>query len=280
MFLRFHWQVRSFSRNHGRITEGALERSLRTNLREIRSLVSTSLLNNFPAFSYSFQRTGPFDIVTLDPNKFAEKNQRCLLIGNQEAFAPRISLLKQSRLATFYRLHYDRTCKTSTELRPLYPPDTKAFLYYSVSPERPRIAGELRLRVTSSNDPASFENGSDLLRLDGQPWSRPLYSLSKLYFSLYEKLREDRLVLDDLDTALAALPSKIYRYNQSHILYTLNDTFIIDFSSSATTLLVITEQGGMQSLKFDRTFSDGRHKCGGRPYTGAYTNHHLFVLLY
>ena len=55
-----------------------------------------------------------------------------------------------------------------------YPPDTKAFLYCSMSPEKPRISGELRLRVTSSDDAASFESGSDLLQLDDQPWSRAL----------------------------------------------------------------------------------------------------------
>ena len=32
--------------------------------------------------------------------------------------------------------------------------------------------------VTSSDDPASFEIGSDLLRADGLQWSRPLYVLS------------------------------------------------------------------------------------------------------
>ena len=56
----------------------------------------------------------------------------------------------------------------------LYPPDTKAFLYYSIPPGKPRIAGELRLRFASSDDHASFENGSDLLRKNGHPWTRSL----------------------------------------------------------------------------------------------------------
>jgi hypothetical protein len=79
------------------------------------------------------------------------------------------------------------------------PTKLEAFLYYFTSPEKPRIAGELRFRVTSSDDPASFESGSDLLKSNGQPWSRPLFVVSRLYIPLYEKLREERLVPDDLD---------------------------------------------------------------------------------
>ena len=46
-----------------------------------------------------------------------------------------------------------------------------------------------------------------------------------------KKLREDGLIPDDLDKALSALPSQRYNYCPSRILYALNDTFILDFSS-------------------------------------------------
>jgi hypothetical protein len=153
-----------------------------------------------------------------------------------------------------------------------------------MSPDKPRIAGELRLRVTSSDDAASFESGSDLLRPDGRLWSRPLYALFNKFPPLYEKLREDGLIPDDLDTVLAVLPSKKPKYHRSHILYTLNDTFIVDFSTQISTLLVITEQG-VESLTLSRLFFDNREEkrdCSttNRPYTGAYTSHHLSILLY
>ena len=45
---------RSFSRTHGHIPKGALERSSKTNLREM-SRVSTSLPTNFHAFSIPFR---------------------------------------------------------------------------------------------------------------------------------------------------------------------------------------------------------------------------------
>ena len=157
----------------------------------------------------------------------------------------------------------------------LYPPDTKAFLYYSMSPEKPRIAGELRLRVTSGNDPSFFESGSDLLQPDGVIWLWPLYSVSKFHCPLYENLREDRLISDDLDTVLAALPSK--RHKHRHCIYTLNDTFIIDFSSARTVLFVITEQGA-ENLTLNGLFCDWRDDAWTNPYTCAYIG--LYLLIY
>ena len=186
-------------------------------------------------------------------------------------------LLREKWSAPKSHLHFDSTDSTVTVAQ-RYPPDTRAFLYYFMSPEKPRIAGELRLRVASSDDPASFESGSDLLLLNGQPWSRPLYSLSKHYPPLYEKLREDQLVPDDLDTALSTLPSEKFSYRRSHLVYSLNDTFIVDFSTTGLDFHVVTEKG-LASLPFEKPFSDYRKMCTGRPYTGAYTNHHLSILI-
>ena len=224
------------------------------------SLVS-SVQNNRPV---------KWDIVTLDPNKLAEKKQKCLHIGGQIYFRPSISGSTRSPVLT-PSLKYD---STPQRRNPTYPPDTKAFLYYSISPGKPRISGELRLRVVSGDDPTSFERGSDLLLTDGQPWFRPLYSLSKYYLPLYEKLREDQLIPDDLDAVLSNLPSKTIRYSRSHFLYTLNDIFMVDFSAFGLFPFIITEQD-VTTLKFKGAFSDNRLTWKQkRPYTGAYTIHH------
>ena len=164
--------------------------------------------------------------------------------------------------------------KTSAASRLPYPPNTKAFLYYFTPPEKPRIAGELRLRVASSDDPASFESGSDLLLPNGQLWSRPLFVLPKYYFPLYAKLRDELLVPDDLDTALSTMPSEYPIYHRKQLLYTLNDTFILSFGGFGQILLVITEQG-TQRIVFHRRFVDSRQMYRCAPYTGAYTNHLL-----
>ena len=147
-----------------------------------------------------------------------------------------------------------------------------------MSPEKPRIAGELRLRVTSSNDTAFFESGWDLLRPDGQIWSRPLFQLPKFFPPLYEKLREEELIPDDLDKALAAFPPKKIFYSRSQLLYTLNDAFIVDFSSQLMSIMVIHEQG-MQRIRLQQIFTDFRDNSKEVPYTGAYTCYHLLKLL-
>jgi hypothetical protein len=136
-----------------------------------------------------------------------------------------------------------------------------------MSPERPRIAGELRLRITSSDDPSSFESGSDLLRTDRLPWSRPLYVLSKYYLPLYEKLREERLVPDDLDRVLLTLPPRRRNHGRDQI-HTLNDTFMVDFSHQIIKSFVITERG-VESLINRNLFFDHRTMFMRPPYTGA-----------
>jgi hypothetical protein len=157
-----------------------------------------------------------------------------------------------------------------------YPPDIKSFLYYFTRPEKPRIAAELCLRVTSSGVPTSFESGSDLLKPNGRPWSRPLCVLPRYYNPLYKKLREDRLVPDDLDAFLSTSISKLPKYRGNQLLYTLNDTFIVDFSYTKLHLFVITEQS-IEMLLFRGLFYEGCRMI--LPYTGAYTNHHLSILL-
>ena len=280
MFLRkLLTGFRRFSRKHGDISNGALEKSkgapeeskgaLEKPKGALEKSVCTNILptNFHAALSIPFQKynRSPTVIVTLDPNKLAEKKQQCVLIGGQKSFTIRPLLLGQSSHVENMRIHYERTEMVN---RPF--PDAKAaFLYYSMSPERPRIGGELRIRLTSSGDPASFESGSDLLRSDGLPWSRPLYVLPRYFLPLYEKLREERFVPDDLDRVLLTSPSARLNYNRSHILYTLNDTFIVDFSSHMSSLFVITERG-VESVSNRNLFFDQRGMVMRRPYTGAY----------
>jgi hypothetical protein len=203
-------------------------------------------------------------VVTLDPNKFDEKKQQRLHIGDLHHFRFHIMLHNQST-PVIPRLVYDVKYESGNWTKLSYPPDTKAFLYYYTSPEKPRLAGELRFRVTSSDDPASFESGSDLMKINGQVWSRPLFVLPKLYIPLYEKLREELLVPDDLDAVLSTFSLRFPKYRTSQLLYTLNDTFIVNFSAYEQTVIVITEQG-IETLRLYGLFSEKYAKH--RPYTG------------
>ena len=224
------------------------------------------LPTNFQAFITPFRDADSLLVVTLDPTKFAEKKQQCLHIGNLKSFRFHIALQNQSSHVMTPHLYYDTTRRFPC------PPDTNAFLYYFTPPEKPRIAGELRFRVVSSvNDPASFERGSDLLKLNGQPWSRPLYVLSRYCIPLYKKLREERLVPDELDAVLSTFSLR-NPDRRGQLLYTLNDTFIVDFGCRERYLPILTEQG-LETIQLLGAFAQG-HPTRSMPYTGAYANHH------
>jgi hypothetical protein len=201
-------------------------------------------------------------VVSLDPNKFAEKKQQRLHIGDLPRFRPYIRLHNQLSPVRSPYLSYD-----NTEGRRYisYPPNTEGFLYYFTSLENSRIAGELRFRVASSDDPASFQSGSDLMKPDGQAWSRPIFVLSKHYLPLYKKLREELLVPDDLDAVLSTFPSIIPGHRQTQFLYTLNDTFVVNFSYHDQRFAIVTEQG-MESLRLRKLFRETSARL--MPYTG------------
>ena len=73
---------------------------------------------------------------------------------------------------------------------------------------------------------------------------------------------EEGLVPDNLKAILSTFLPKLPK---CQLLYTLNDTFIIDFSICTKSFTIITKQG------VEALFYDGQFK--GSPYTGAYTNH-------
>ena len=277
MFLSHVSRFRSSLRRHDHIakfSEGALEGVSDRMPREIGLHVSVSVSNQLSRINYFSQKHGrqpPRAIFTLDPNKFAEKKQQRFRIGYQRTTKVYVSLRNQwSGVNLDYNHCYDCSKGTQTWKRHPFPSDTNAFLYYFIPPEKPRIAGELRLRVTSSDDPASFKSGSDVLLPNGRPWSRPLSILPKKISPLYEKLREEGFVPDDLDRVLLTLPTIIQslRYNSNRQrLYTLNDTFIVDFTNIRS-FLFITERAVEMKTHFG--IFDRREKFAGAPFTGAH----------
>jgi hypothetical protein len=269
-----------FSRKYSRISKGALEGSSSTNSREINPPVGTDDATTFHAFTIPFRESA--DLL--------EKEKRCSsspliqissLRRNNNVLTSVISnplLLMScytinrvlSDLASSMIRITSHACPTHQTPNPFY-----ITLRRQKNPAlRQNYVSELQQEMI--DDPASFESGSDLLYIDGQPWSRPLCVLPRYYNPLYKKLREDRLVPDDLDAILSTSTSKLPRYRGSQRLYTLNDSFIVDFSYTKLNLFVITEQG-IEVLLFRALFYESYGKI--LPYTGAYTNRHLSILL-
>ncbi|KAG6853273.1 hypothetical protein C0991_005544 [Blastosporella zonata] len=52
-----------------------------------------------------------------------------------------------------------------------FPSNTRGFMYYYRDPALPPTSGEIRFRLTSGSDPATFRDGSDLQNPTGATWS-------------------------------------------------------------------------------------------------------------
>src|SRR4051812_26499937 len=101
--------------------------------------------------------------------------------------------------------HFNRTPLRKTELSysgsPIpFPPNTRGFFYYHRDPALPPIAGQLRFRLTPKRDPASFAEGTDLLRTDFRPWGRSLLIMAaqRGYALILARLLEDGLIDSEL----------------------------------------------------------------------------------
>ena len=92
--------------------------------------------------------------------------------------------------------------------------------FYSTLRRQKGIVGELR---PLSDDPASFESGSDLLTLNGRPWSRSHFTLSQKNLILTEGLG-GTICSGRLGLGRSFIDFTSWN-RRSQILYTLNDTY-------------------------------------------------------
>jgi hypothetical protein len=159
--------------------------------------------------------------------------------------------------------------------RDSWPLHSQGFLYYFCPLNRPRIASELRLRLTPTNDASTFDQGKDLCFTQpnpvgavGHPWRRPLYSIAKHSGSrpIYERLVEEGLVSPELDKSIQSLPKLTFMYSRCQIVHSIYDTFILDLASDWITLVAITESG-IAKIRILRQFRDFRFDKV--PYSGT-----------
>ena len=165
---------------------GALEGTSDTNLREMR--VSTSLPSNFHASSIPFRNStwGPVEMpcsssLLIPINLLRRvKNLFPLVIFDP---LPLMSRYANNRFLSLSRIRTSSMTRLAHEQEFARPSHQTRKPFYITS--RRQINPVLRENYASesvvNDDPASFESGSDLLRTNGQIWSRPLYVFPKFY---------------------------------------------------------------------------------------------------
>ncbi|KAF9466179.1 hypothetical protein BDZ94DRAFT_1319807 [Collybia nuda] len=105
------------------------------------------------------------------------------------------------------------------------------FLYYHLPPGLPAIAGEIRLRLTPTSDPASWDQGHDVRRSRGDIWSLSILDIlqEKRLEPLLEKLISEGHVTPEVLARCKTLSHTFDRRPFQHVLYGLSQPFFVDF---------------------------------------------------
>ena len=171
---------------------------------------------------------------------------------------PRLSTLSPAKLTATDYIDISNHCRPSADLptgrislwyggQKPFPPDTKGFLYFHKSDDP--LFGSLRFRVVADSDPALFENGTDLFQESrGRPWEVPLLYLKHQprFASVYETLRLEGLVPDDVDvraSAMGELIEEVQRRHVKQVLPSITSEFYMDVRKDTLNLLVGVDEG-------------------------------------
>ncbi|OJT11368.1 hypothetical protein TRAPUB_12113 [Trametes pubescens] len=119
-----------------------------------------------------------------------------------------------------------------------FPHNARGYLYYYLAPNAPALSGQIRFRVTGTNDPALFSSGEDLLRADHLPWRIPVVSLPrhKYYAALLRRLVDDGLVSEHLAQVASSSPCDVTSANvrsAPRIVHAFGQPFLPQFGQAA-----------------------------------------------
>jgi hypothetical protein len=126
-----------------------------------------------------------------------------------------------------------------------FPDNAKGFFYYNIPPPPfPPIMADLRFRITSSSDPSSFNDGSDLLNgLGLVPWSLPILRLAQMekYRDICEQLVAEGLISRELlERCHLILKNSLTSrgFCPHHFLYHLNQPILLTFNHRCSYLML------------------------------------------
>jgi hypothetical protein len=139
------------------------------------------------------------------------------------------------------RTHYQVHTINAKPIHVPFPAATTGFLYYHQNSVP--ASGEVRFRITPSDDPAAFASGTDLLMPHSIPWGIPLVGIAKRtsppsHVGLKELLLRDNLVTTTTMDECARM--KVSR--GSRMIHSLGQPFFANLGSRLC-VFVITSDG-------------------------------------
>ncbi|KAG6908845.1 hypothetical protein DXG01_003011 [Tephrocybe rancida] len=148
-----------------------------------------------------------------------------------------------------------------------FPPNTRGFLYYHNPQNLPETCAEVRFRLTPTNDPADFVNGTDLIGHNATPWSITPLNLS---FSTYASIRSHLIRAGLMKKSFANSMIKLTKKDgisrsSPHEKYYLEQPFMYDLAERALTFRTLTANEARTMMLKD-LFTDRREL--ETPYKG------------
>ncbi|TFK46181.1 hypothetical protein OE88DRAFT_1648743 [Heliocybe sulcata] len=164
-----------------------------------------------------------------------------------------------------------------------FPPGSRGFLYWHLDPDAPLLSGQVRFRITTSSDPATFPNGRDLQLPDGGTWNISLFDIARrsTYSGLRAHLISETLVTTKVLYAAMTISAShgkqiLHPATGSLLIWKFGQRFLVDLQSLEVVPWIIGNLTG-ERLRLHYLFSVQIQQFGStgiakriynRPYTG------------
>ena len=158
--------------------------------------------------------------------------------------------------------------------RKLYPPDMTAFLYYYASPEKPASRRTTYIKWWC----CVFREWVQPLAIKWSAMDSSTFCSSNVLYPLYEKLREEGFVSEDLDRVLPTFSVNASRYHSSAVSLFINWHIYRRLQKQS----VMFPRHYRNRIPFLKIFVDHYNEYHDTFYTGAHKSfyRHLSLILY
>ncbi|TFK52878.1 hypothetical protein OE88DRAFT_1792132 [Heliocybe sulcata] len=186
----------------------------------------------------------PVLLRTLDPRRLRTEDFLVLSGRLQKA----LRVLAAPEIQSSHVLY---CCQGTTSL--LFPSDTQGFLYFHLDADAPALAGQVRFRITTSSDPATFTEGRDLQLPDGRPWNISLFQVARrsIYAAYRAQLLSDKLVTEELLVAALSVSASsgtrtVHPNFKSSFTWKFGQTFPVELESSSISVWSLGNSEGQR----------------------------------